>query len=419
MKGSNNEVEVYPGTPSRLRLPEAPGLRPRRRRAALGAAAGAVSPQSRLIAGAIADDPVRDYAARMRKPEPASPSRPSASFASTTRIGRRMRAGLSKTSASAPAAKSSSPNVEDRLAGAVAYFGPAARRPRSSIKRWPIIRMLVVDPAFRGKGLRPRLRAWNVIARAQARWIASDRAPHQPDHDRRVADVSQDGFRQSLRRSADLRRGLRRLHQSPVSRCPSSPSPSPCSTRSRSRSGRSRSAGMRWPISAASCSAGSMRASLVKNERLWGGPAPISLVQLDDFILWVTIGIIVGGRTGYVLFYNLAFFIAASGRDLPIVEGRHVVPRRLPRLRRRGDAVLPPQQSPILSLGDITTAVGPIGLFLGRLANFINSELWGRPAIPACPGRWSFPMAGRCRAIRASSMRPGSRASCCLPFWRS
>src|SRR5580692_8584691 len=40
---------------------------------------------------------------------------------------------------------------------------------------------------------------------------------------------------------------------------------------------------------------------LIKNERLWGGPAPITLLQLDDFILWVTIGIILGGRTGYVL----------------------------------------------------------------------------------------------------------------------
>src|SRR3569623_1335737 len=49
--------------------------------------------------------------------------------------------------------------------------------------------------------------------------------------------------------------------------------------------------------------------SLLKKERLWGGPAPISLVQVDDFILWVTLGIILGGRTGYVLFYNLPFFI--------------------------------------------------------------------------------------------------------------
>ncbi|MFX9707527.1 prolipoprotein diacylglyceryl transferase family protein, partial [Acinetobacter baumannii] len=50
--------------------------------------------------------------------------------------------------------------------------------------------------------------------------------------------------------------------------------------------------------------------SLIKKERLWGGEVPITLPQLDDFILWVTIGIIVGGRTGYVLFYNLPFFIA-------------------------------------------------------------------------------------------------------------
>ena len=49
--------------------------------------------------------------------------------------------------------------------------------------------------------------------------------------------------------------------------------------------------------------------SLLKKERLWSGPAPMSLVQIDDFILWVTLGIILGGRTGYVLFYNLPFFI--------------------------------------------------------------------------------------------------------------
>jgi phosphatidylglycerol:prolipoprotein diacylglycerol transferase len=49
---------------------------------------------------------------------------------------------------------------------------------------------------------------------------------------------------------------------------------------------------------------------------------------------------------------------------------------------------------PILSLGDITTAVGPIGLFLGRLANFINSELWGRPADPSLPWAVVFPNGG-------------------------
>src|SRR3954464_4667444 len=46
---------------------------------------------------------------------------------------------------------------------------------------------------------------------------------------------------------------------------------------------------------------------------------------------------------------------------------------------------------PILSLGDLTTAVGPIGLFLGRIANFINSELWGRPADSSVPWAMIFP----------------------------
>jgi phosphatidylglycerol:prolipoprotein diacylglycerol transferase len=48
----------------------------------------------------------------------------------------------------------------------------------------------------------------------------------------------------------------------------------------------------------------------------------------------------------------------------------------------------------VLSLGDITTAVGPIGLFLGRIANFINSELWGRPADSSVPWAMVFPNGG-------------------------
>lgn len=134
--------------------------------------------------------------------------------------------------------------------------------------------------------------------------------------------------------------------------------------------------------------------SLVKNERLWGGPAPISLVQLDDFILWVTIGIIVGGRTGYVLFYNFAFFIHNPLEIFELWKGGMsfhggfmgcVV--AVIWFASRNDV-------PILSLGDITTAVAPIGLFLGRIANFINSELWGRPADPELPWAMIFPNGG-------------------------
>lgn len=118
--------------------------------------------------------------------------------------------------------------------------------------------------------------------------------------------------------------------------------------------------------------------ALIKNEKLWGGPAPITLPQMDDFILWVTVGIIVGGRTGYVLFYNLPFFIQNPAAIFKLWEGGMsfhggflgCVVAVMWFARRNG--------IPILSLGDVVTAVGPIGLFLGRLANFINSELWGR-----------------------------------------
>ena len=134
--------------------------------------------------------------------------------------------------------------------------------------------------------------------------------------------------------------------------------------------------------------------AMLKNEKVWGGRAPISLVQLDDFILWVTIGIILGGRTGYVLFYNFVFFIQHPAEILELWKGgmsfhggfMGCVVAVIWFCRRNN--------LPILSLGDITTAVGPIGLFLGRIANFINSELWGRPADPSLPWAMIFPNGG-------------------------
>jgi len=134
--------------------------------------------------------------------------------------------------------------------------------------------------------------------------------------------------------------------------------------------------------------------ALIKNEKLWGGPAPISLAQMDDFILWVTLGIIVGGRTGYVLFYNLPFFIEHPAEIFELWKGgmsfhggfMGCVVAVMWFARRNNIS--------ILSLGDITTAVGPIGLFLGRVANFINSELWGRPADPDLPWAMIFPNGG-------------------------
>ncbi len=120
--------------------------------------------------------------------------------------------------------------------------------------------------------------------------------------------------------------------------------------------------------------------AIVRRESVWGGPAPITTVEFDDFVLWVTLGIILGGRAGYVLFYNLPYFAEHPAEIVQLWKGGMsfhggflgCVLAVVLFARRRGLS--------ILSLGDVTCAVAPFGLFFVRLANFVNGELWGRPA---------------------------------------
>ena len=132
--------------------------------------------------------------------------------------------------------------------------------------------------------------------------------------------------------------------------------------------------------------------AIIASQKLWGGPAPITVTEYDDFIIWVTLGIILGGRIGYVLFYNFPHFIAHPLEIFELWNGGMsfhggflgCVVATVAFALRRG--------LPILSLGDVTTAVAPIGLFLGRIANFINGELWGRPT--DVPWAMIFPNGG-------------------------
>ncbi len=130
---------------------------------------------------------------------------------------------------------------------------------------------------------------------------------------------------------------------------------------------------------------------LIKSDKLWSGPAPIAPVQLDDFILWVTLGIILGGRTGYVLFYNPAVFIEHPAAILKLWEGGMSFHGGFLGCVAAVMLFALKNNISILSLGDITTAVAPIGIFLGRLANFIKGELWGREADASVPWRMIFP----------------------------
>src|SRR5437660_8089250 len=61
--------------------------------------------------------------------------------------------------------------------------------------------------------------------------------------------------------------------------------------------------------------------AIIKSERLWGGRAPLTVADFDDFILWVTLGIILGGRIGYVLFYNPAHFAAYPAEIVQLWKG--------------------------------------------------------------------------------------------------
>jgi phosphatidylglycerol---prolipoprotein diacylglyceryl transferase len=132
--------------------------------------------------------------------------------------------------------------------------------------------------------------------------------------------------------------------------------------------------------------------TIIASPRLWGGPAPLTVVDFDDFIVWVTLGIILGGRIGYVLFYNFPHFATHPLEIFELWNGGMsfhggvigVVGAVVLFAWRRG--------IPGLSLADVTIGVAPIGLLLGRLANFVNGELWGRPT--DVPWAMVFPNGG-------------------------
>ena len=132
--------------------------------------------------------------------------------------------------------------------------------------------------------------------------------------------------------------------------------------------------------------------AIIRNQKLWGGPAPMTVTDFDDFIVWVTLGVILGGRLGYVLFYNPAYFAEHPLEALQLWKGGMSFHGGFTGCVVAVVLFAKSRAIPVLSLGDVTCAVGPIGLFLGRLANFINGELWGRPS--DVPWAMVFPTGG-------------------------
>lgn len=169
---------------------------------------------------------------------------------------------------------------------------------------------------------------------------------------------------------------------------------------------------------------------LIRRDKLWRpGRPPLSVPQADDFLFWATLGVILGGRLGYVLFYKPDMIWRSPLEILQIWQGgmsfhggllgvavaawwftrqKHVNEEQYQKLAaKRAVAQAPAGKErdytrfgedkwilkteaeaarekaktdtvDLVRLGDLAAAAAPIGLFFGRIANFINGELWGR-----------------------------------------
>ena len=129
------------------------------------------------------------------------------------------------------------------------------------------------------------------------------------------------------------------------------------------------------------------------DERLWGkAGSSIKSQHIEDFLLWAGIGVILGGRLGFVLFYNADFYLQNPLEVVKIWNGgmsfhgglAGVILAIILYTRKIG--------LPFLSFCDVMATAAPFGLFFGRLANFINAELWGRTT--DVPWAFVFPDGG-------------------------
>ena len=120
--------------------------------------------------------------------------------------------------------------------------------------------------------------------------------------------------------------------------------------------------------------------AMIRNPKLWAfrGPAATPL-EFDDLIFWLTLGIIVGGRLGHVIFYTPRIIVENPVEILKTWHGGMSFHGGLIGVAVAGVTYASRRRLDILRLGDVIAAASPLGLFFGRLANFINGELWGRP----------------------------------------
>lgn len=136
---------------------------------------------------------------------------------------------------------------------------------------------------------------------------------------------------------------------------------------------------------------------LMKRENLWKKSPPMAPIKAEDLLTWLILGVVLGGRLGFVLFYQPEYYFANPSEILKVWQGGMsfhggfagvIVATILYSWRYK---------LPLWSVADAIAVASPVGLLLGRIANFIRPELWGRPTtVPwgvefpgaDCPDTW-------------------------------
>jgi phosphatidylglycerol:prolipoprotein diacylglycerol transferase len=122
-------------------------------------------------------------------------------------------------------------------------------------------------------------------------------------------------------------------------------------------------------------------------------PVIATSTQVDDFVSWATLGVVLGGRLGYCLFYQPSMYLADPIAILKVWTGGMSFHGGMLGVAIAVVWFCRHLRIPILGFADRLAVCAPIGLGLGRIANFINGELWGRPASPSLPWAMIFPRA--------------------------
>jgi phosphatidylglycerol:prolipoprotein diacylglycerol transferase len=125
-------------------------------------------------------------------------------------------------------------------------------------------------------------------------------------------------------------------------------------------------------------------------------PAVATPLQVDDFLTWATLAVVLGGRFGYVLFYQPGVYLTHPAMILAVWEGGMSFHGGMLGVAIAISIYCRRNGIPLLGFADRIAIVAPLGLGLGRVANFINGELWGRQAPEWLPWAMEFPRAPDC-----------------------